>query len=67
MGLGWDSVLKLAAFGAFVMIALQVIFYFIFQNIGYDSYWLSITLTISILAFIILRIIWRFTTNKFPF
>ena len=67
MGMGWDSVLKLAAVGALVIIVLQVIFYFVFQIIGYDSYWLSITLTVFIPVFIILRIAWRITTKKFPF
>jgi hypothetical protein len=65
MGLGWDSVLKLAAVGAFVMIALSAVLFFIFQNIGYDSYLLSIILIISILAFIVLRIIW--SAKKFLF
>jgi len=65
MGLGWDSVLKLAAVGAFVMIALSAVLFFIFQNIGYDSYLLSIILIISILAFIFLRIIW--SAKKFLF
>jgi hypothetical protein len=58
MGLEWDSVVKLAAVGALVMIALSVVLFFIFENIGYDSYLLSIILIISILAFISLRIIW---------
>jgi hypothetical protein len=64
MVLGWDSVLKLAAVGAFVMIALQVIFYFIFQNIGYDSYWLSLNLIAFILVFIIVVIAWRIIPKK---
>jgi hypothetical protein len=65
MGLGWDSVLKMAAVGAFVMLALSTVLFFIFQNIGYDSYLLSIILIISILAFIVLRIIW--SAKKFLF
>ena len=67
MVLGWDSVLKLAAVGAFVLLALSAVLFFVFQNIGYDSYLLSVILIISILAFIILRIVWRVTTKKFPF
>jgi uncharacterized membrane protein len=67
MGLGWDSVLKLAAIAALVMVILSVVFYLIFQNIGYDTYSLSVILIISILAFIILRIVWRVTTKKFLF
>ena len=58
MGLGWESVLKLAAVGAFVMFALSAVLFFVFQNIGYDSYLLSIVLIISILVFISLRIVW---------
>jgi hypothetical protein len=67
MGLGWDSVLKLAAVAAFVMIVLSVVFYFVFENIGYDSYSLSILLVFSILTFIVIRIVWRIVTKKFPF
>jgi len=67
MGLGWDSVLKMAAVGTLILIIFQVIFYFIFQNIGYDSYLLGVTLTACILVFIILRIVWRVATKKFPF
>ena len=67
MGLGWDSVLKMAVVGTLILIIFQVIFYFIFQNIGYDSYLLGVTLTACILIFIILRIVWRVATKKFPF
>jgi uncharacterized membrane protein len=49
---GWGTVLKLAAVGVCLMVALQVIFYFVFQIIGYDSFWLSITLIASILVFV---------------
>ena len=65
MGLGWDSVLKLAAVGVLLIIALQLIFYFIFQNVGYDSYWLSLTLIAFILILIIVIIIWRILPKKF--
>jgi hypothetical protein len=64
MGLGWDSVLKLAAFGVLVMIILQVIFYFVFQHIGYDSYWLSISIIAFILVFIIFIVAWRIVARK---
>ena len=67
MGLGWDSVLKMAVVGTLILIIFQVIFYFIFQNIGYDSYLLGVTLTACILIFIILRIVWRVASKKFPF
>jgi high-affinity Fe2+/Pb2+ permease len=42
------TVLKLAVWGICVAITLQVIFYFIFQMIGYNSYLLSITLLMSL-------------------
>jgi membrane protein YdbS with pleckstrin-like domain len=42
------TVLKLAAWGVCVAVALQVIFYFVFQTIGHDSYLLSITLIVSV-------------------
>lgn len=42
-----NTVLKLAVWGIFVAITLQVIFYFVFQFIGYDSHLLSITLIAS--------------------
>ncbi len=67
MGLGWDSVLKLAAVGVLIMIALQVIFYFIFQNIGYDSLRLSIGLSVFILAIICLNLALRIMRKKFIF
>jgi len=56
---GWDTVLKLAAVGICVMVALQVIFYFVFQIIGYDSFWLSITLIASVLVFVAILVSWR--------
>jgi uncharacterized membrane protein len=56
---GWDTVLKLAAVGVCVMVALQVIFYFVFQIIGYDSFWLSITLIASVLIFVAILVSWR--------
>ena len=64
MGLGWDSVLKLAAWVVLIAIVLQVIFYFVFQNIGYDTYWLSINLIAFILVLIIFIIVWRILTKK---
>jgi hypothetical protein len=64
MGLGWDSVLKLAAVGVLIMIALQLIFYFVFQNIGYDSYLLSLNLVAFILVLIIFIIAWRIIPKK---
>jgi len=53
------TVLKLAAWGVIVAVALQVIFYFVFQAIGYDSYLLSITLIVSVIIGILLLVGWR--------
>jgi len=50
----WESVLKLAAFAAGVMVALQLIFYVVFEIIGYDSYLLSITLIATLIVAIML-------------
>jgi uncharacterized membrane protein len=58
------TVLKLAAWGVIVAIALQVIFYFVFQIIGYDSYLLSITLIISVVAVFLLLAGWRILKNS---
>jgi uncharacterized membrane protein len=55
----WDIVLKLAALAVCIMVALQVIFYFVFQIIGYNSFWLSITLIASVLVFIVLLLSWK--------
>jgi len=57
--MGWDTVLKLAALCVCIMVTLQVVFYFIFQIIGYDSFWLSVTLIASVLVFIVLLVLWR--------
>jgi len=54
-----STVLKLAAWGVCVAVALQIIFYFIFQAIGYDSYLLSITLIVSILVGFLILVGWR--------
>jgi Na+/proline symporter len=64
MGLGWDSVLRLAAVAVLVMVVLSAVFYFVFQTVGYDSYWLSVTLIAFILLFIILIVVWRIMSKK---
>ena len=51
--------LKLAIWGICVAIALQVIFYFIFQGIGYNSYLLSITLLVSLIVAVLLFTGWK--------
>lgn len=53
------AVLKLAAWGAIVAVALSVIFYFVFQAIGYDSYLLSIALIVAVITGILLLAGWR--------
>jgi hypothetical protein len=57
--MSWNTVLKLAAWAACLMVALQVIFCFILQALDYDSFWLSITLIGSALAFVALVILWQ--------
>jgi uncharacterized membrane protein len=53
------TVLKLAVWGICVAIALQGIFYFIFQVIGYNSYLLSITLLVSLTIAVLFLVGWR--------
>ena len=53
------NLLKFAAWGVIVAVALQVIFYFVFQIIGYDSYLLSITLIVSVIIGILLLFGWK--------
>ena len=53
------TLLKFAAWGVIVALALQVIFYFVFQIIGYDSYLLNITLIVSVIISILLLFGWR--------
>ena len=52
------TLLKLAAWGAIVAVAMQIIFYFVFQMIGYDSFLLSMTLIASLVAAILLLAGW---------
>jgi len=53
------TVLKLAVWAVCVAVVLQVIFYFVFQVIGYNSYLLSLTLIGSVIAAILLLIGWN--------
>ena len=55
-----DTVIKLAAWGIYVMVVLQVIFHFVFRAIGYDSLVLSITLVTSIIVFLFMVAVWKF-------
>lgn len=57
MRLGWDSVLKIGAFGACLMIAILMIS--IFVGVGYDSYWFSIQIIIVVVFFTIILVSWR--------
>jgi len=54
-----DTVLKFAALGVVVAVGLQVVFFFIFQVIGYNSCLLSITLIISVIIGFSLLAGWR--------
>jgi len=60
----WALVLKLAAFAAGVMVALQLIFYVIFEIIGYDSYLLSITLMASLIVATLFLVLWNIFNKK---
>jgi hypothetical protein len=60
----WESVLKLAAFAAGIMVASQLIFYFIFEIIGYDSYLLSITLIASLIVAIVFLVLWNIAKKR---
>jgi Na+/melibiose symporter-like transporter len=64
---GFAAVLKLVVWGLFVAIALQVIFYFVFQVIGYDLFLLSILLTISVVLLLVVIIAWRKISKKWRF
>ncbi len=55
----WESVLKLAAVAAGVMVALQLVFYVVFEVIGYDSHLLSITLIASLVVAIVFMVLWN--------
>jgi len=46
MGLGWDSVLKLGAFGVCFTVAISAIIYFV--GISYDSFSFSLQLVIAV-------------------
>ena len=59
MDMGFDAVLKLLAWGILVVVTLQVVFYFVFQLIGYDSFLLSVTLAASLLTGFAVLVVWR--------
>ena len=54
-----DTVLKHLAWITCIMVVLQVIFYFVFQIIGYNSFLLSVTLIASVLVALTVLFAWR--------
>jgi hypothetical protein len=54
-----DTVFKHLAWITCVMVVLQVIFYFVFQIIGYNMFLLSVTLIASVLAALTVLFVWR--------
>jgi Na+/melibiose symporter-like transporter len=54
-----DTVLKHLAWITCVMVVLQVIFYFVFQIIGYNSFLLSVTLIASGLVALTVLFVWQ--------
>ena len=55
--LGWDSVLKLGAFGVCLMVAILVISFVV--GISYDSFWFSIQIIVDVIFFAVILISWR--------
>lgn len=60
----WESVLKLAAFATGVMVVLQIVFYFVFEVVGYDSYLLSLTLIVSLIVAIVFLLLWNIAKKR---
>jgi hypothetical protein len=58
------TVLKLAVWAVCVAVVLQIIFYFVLQVIGYNSYLLSLTLIGSLIVAIVLLIGWNILKRK---
>ena len=54
-----DTILKIAVWGICVAIALQVVFYFVFQTIGYNPFLLVVTLIASVLAVLVVLLVWN--------
>ena len=57
MGLGWDSVLKLAEFGSFLMLLSLFVSYFP-VGISYNSFWFSTQIIVLVLLFGLVLISW---------
>jgi hypothetical protein len=54
-----DTVLKHLAWITCIVVVLQVVFYFVFQIIGYNSFLLSVTLIASVLVDLTVLFVWR--------
>ena len=54
-----DTVLKHLAWITCVMVVLQVVFYFVFQIIGYNMFLLSVTLIVSVLVALAVLFVWK--------
>lgn len=61
---GADTALKLVAWGLLVAIVLQVIFYFVFQAVGYDAFSLSVFLIVSIVVLLVVMVVSREIMQK---
>jgi hypothetical protein len=59
VGSSLDSVVKLLAVAVIVAVVLQVAFHFWFQEFGYDSFLLSVTLIITVLAGLVVLLFWK--------
>jgi len=57
MGLEWDSALKLGAIVFSIFDAISIIIFFNIAR-GYESFWLSIILILSVLAIILVLVSW---------
>lgn len=55
---------KLAAWGVIVAITLQVVFYFVFNAIGYDAFTLALLLTISIAVVMLALVVFRKVSKR---
>ena len=62
--MSWDSVLKLAVFAAGVMVVLQLVFYVLFEIIGYDSHLLSIPLIVSLIVAFVFLLLWNIAKRR---
>ena len=62
--LSWETVLKLGALGVCLIVALQGVFYFIFQIIGYDMFMLSLILIGAVSCALLILLAWRTFKKK---